>query len=191
MSTTSQPTTGTVLRRQKDGTRIPVPCPQSIMDYNMFMGGVDWGDQVCGYYSCRMKCRKFYKYIFHFLLDVAITNAFILQKHYCRADSPHKTILEFRLKLAKELIGDYYSQRRPGRGAGVIRSLPLRHFPTTIPVDDPTQKTKHKRGRCARCLDKKKIRVDSSWYCPECDVWLCHTGEKTTDCFLLWHSSRV
>ena len=155
----------------------------------MFMGGVDRGDQARCYYTCRTKCRKFYKYIFHFLLDVSIANAFILQKHYCR-DSPNKTILEFRLQLAKELIEDYCSRRRPGRGAGVIRSLPLRHFPV-IPVDDPTQKAKHKRGRCAHCLDKKKIRVDSSWYCPEYNVWLCHTGEKSSDCFLAWHSSHV
>ena len=28
------------------------------------MGGVDRGDQVRGYYSCRTKCRKFYKFIF-------------------------------------------------------------------------------------------------------------------------------
>ena len=80
MFTTSQPEGSSVLRRQKDGTRIPVPCPQSIIDYNNFMGGVDRGDQVRGYYSCRTKCRKFYKYIFHFLLDVTITNAYILQK---------------------------------------------------------------------------------------------------------------
>ena len=66
MSTTSQPDGGSVLRQQKDGTRIPVPCPLSIIDYNNFMGGVDRGDQVRGYYSCRTKCRKFYKYIFHF-----------------------------------------------------------------------------------------------------------------------------
>ena len=175
MATTSQPTTGTVLRHQKDGSRIPVPCPQSIIDYNMFMGGVDRGDQVRGYYSCRTKCRKFYKYIFHFLFDVAITNSFILQKHFCQ-DSRHKNILDFRLQLAKELIGEYCSRRRPGRGAGVIRSLPLRHFPTTIPLDTTTKLAKHKRERCAHCRDS---RVDSSWYCPECQVWLCHTGDKT------------
>ena len=46
MSTTAQPETGTVLRRQKDGTRISVPCPLSIIDYNMYMGQVDRGDQV-------------------------------------------------------------------------------------------------------------------------------------------------
>ena len=70
MSTTSQPETGTVLRWQKDGTRVTVPCPL-LINYNQFMGGIDRGDQVRGFYTCRTKCRKFYKYIFHFLLDVA------------------------------------------------------------------------------------------------------------------------
>ena len=73
MSTTSQPSaTGTVLRRQKDGTRLSVPCPEAILTYNQYMGGVDRGDQLRGYYSCKVKSRKFYKYIFYFLLDVSM-----------------------------------------------------------------------------------------------------------------------
>ena len=126
-STTSQPETGTVLRRQKDGTRVTVPCPLLIITYNQFMGGVDRGDQVRGYYSCRTKCRKFYKYIFHFLLDVAITNAYILQKGYC-SSAPFSTFKPFWLQLASELIGDFCSRRRVGRAAVcVFRTLPLRH----------------------------------------------------------------
>ena len=108
-------------RKTVPGSQSPV---QSTIDYNMFMGGVDRGDQLRGYYHCRTKCRKFYKYIFYFLFDAAITNAFILQKHFCR-NPPHKTILEFRLQLAKELIGNYCSGLRPGCGASVVRSLPL------------------------------------------------------------------
>ena len=127
MSTTSQPQSTNVLRRQKDGLRISVPCPMSVLDYNTYMGSVDRGDQVRGYYSCRMKCRKFYKYIFHFLLDVAITNAFILQKGYCE-DAPFSSIKEFELKLASELIGDYCSRKRAGRSGGVVCSLALRQF---------------------------------------------------------------
>ena len=50
----------TVLRTQKDGTRIPVPCPTACAEYNKYMGGVDHGDQLRGYYHVRMKCRKFY-----------------------------------------------------------------------------------------------------------------------------------
>ena len=43
--------TGDVLRRQRDGTRTVIPCHQSIINYNMFIGGVDRGDQLQGYYK--------------------------------------------------------------------------------------------------------------------------------------------
>ena len=142
--------TGSGLRRQKNGSRIAVTCPTAIISYKQHMGDVDRGDQMRGYYSCRTRCRKFYKYIFHFLLDVSITNAFILQKYYC----PNKSfqhVKDFRLQLAKELIGDYCSRKRAGRGVGTMcpLPLPLRHFPSKIPVDEgSTGLDKHKRGRC-------------------------------------------
>jgi hypothetical protein len=64
-STTSQPSaTGMVLRRQKDGTLVSVLCPEAIIMYNQSMGGVDRGDQFRGYLNCKVKSRKFYKYIF-------------------------------------------------------------------------------------------------------------------------------
>ena len=82
LSTTSQPVaTGTVHRQKKDGSRAPVECPDNIILYNKYMGGIDRGDQLRGCYCCRTKSRKFYKYQFYFLFDVAITNAFILYKH--------------------------------------------------------------------------------------------------------------
>ena len=80
MSSSTQP--GEVQRRQKDGSKISVPCPAAIVTYNRFMAGVDRGDQLRGYYSCRTKSRKFYRYIFHFLFDVSVTNAFILWKYF-------------------------------------------------------------------------------------------------------------
>ena len=190
MSTSSQPEMGSVLRRQKDGSRITVPCLMSIVEYSNFMGGVDRGDQVRGYYSCRTKCRKFYKYIFHFLLDIAITKAFILQKGYCES-VPFKTIKEFRLQLAIELIGDYCSRQRAGRSGGVVSSLSLRHFPTTIPGNNSNEKAKYKRALCHRCYSWSKGSIYTSWYCPECQVWLCHTGEQRADCFMLWHAQHL
>ncbi len=76
LSTTSQPiATDTVLRRQKDGSRIPVTCPESIIIYNKHMGGVDRGDQLRGYYS---KSRKFYKYVYYFLFFFIIFFFFFL-----------------------------------------------------------------------------------------------------------------
>ena len=131
MSTNCQPNdAGSVLRRQLDGSRLPVPCPASILSYK-FMGGVDHGDQLRGYYSCRTKSQKFYKYIFTFLLDVAITNAFILMKHHTSSNK-FVNIKSFRIELAKKLIGDCSSRHRRGRGGSIVRSLPYRHFPVRL-----------------------------------------------------------
>ena len=140
----------TVLRGQKDGSRRPVPCPTSCAVYNEFMGGVDMGDQLRGYYHMRMKCRKFYQYVAKFLLDVAITNAFVL---YCDAHRDVEIpVLNFRDVLAKQLVGDYCSRRRPGRSSNLIRTLPLRHYP--LKVSKPGGG--FKRGRCALHMERKK-----------------------------------
>ena len=180
MSTTSQPSaTGTVLRRQRDGTRVSVPCPEAILTYNRNMGGVDRGDQLRGYYNCRVKSRKFYKYIFYFLFDVAITNAFILYKNF-HSSPVYNTIKKFRMQLARELIGDYSARYRAGRGGGMIRPLPLQHFP--LKIEKNTSEPERKRRRCARCSERNK-RTQTSWFCRECGVFLCHTGECHTDFF--------
>ena len=187
MSTTSQPeTTGTVLRRQRDGTRVSVPCLEAIISYNQNMGGVDRGDQLRGYYNCKVKSRKFYKYIFYFLLDVSITNAFILYKNF-RSSPTFKTIKKFWLQLARELIGGYTSRCRAGPGGGVIRPLPLQHFPLKINKDQCEPERKRRRVRCSQ----HKKRTQTSWFCRECGVFLCHTGDAATDCFLKWHKDRM
>ena len=66
-----------VLRKKKDGTQTTVNCPQSISLYNKFIEGVDHNDQLRGYYHVRLKCRKYYKYVFWFLFDVAVINNYI------------------------------------------------------------------------------------------------------------------
>ena len=62
-----------------------LPTPQL---YNKYMGGVD---QLCGYYSVRLKARE----------NVAITNCYILSRHH--TNSRTKTVKDFRANLAKEL----------------------------------------------------------------------------------------
>ena len=186
MSTTCQPSeSGTVQRKQKDGSRVEVPCPASIILYNKFMGGVDRGDQLRGYYRCRTKSRKFYKYIFFFLLDVAITNAHILMKT-STSSCPFKGVKSFRIQLAKDLIGEYCSRRRRGRGGTVIHPLPFRHYP--IRLGDSNDGPRHQCGPCALHRNIHHRRVLSTWYCRECGEWLCHSGEPSSDCFMQWHT---
>ena len=61
MASNCQPAgVGSVLRRQQDGSRIPVTCPESIICYNDYMGGVDRGDQLRGYYNKNKKILQVY-----------------------------------------------------------------------------------------------------------------------------------
>ena len=187
MFTNAQPSApASVLRRQKDHTRTPISCPEAVLLYNKYMGGVDRGDQLRGYYACRTKSRKFYRYIFYFLFDVAITNAHILQKNFC-PDNVYNNVKEFRLQLARELMGDYSSRCRAGRRPSQITTLPLRHFPMRIP--DESHSKNFKGGRCAHCK-MSHCRKDTTWFCRECEVWLCHNGDMHGNCFLQWHKGR-
>ena len=136
--------------------------------------------------TCRTKSRKFYRYIFYFLFDVAITNAHILQKSFC-PDNVYKNVKEFRLQLARELMGDYSSRCRAGRRPSQITTLPLRHFPIRIPHESHSKN--FKGGRCAHCK-MSHCRKDTTWFCRECEMWLCHNGDMHGDCFLQWHKGR-
>ena len=83
------------------------------------MAGIDLGDQKRGYYKCRSKSRKFYKYIFIFLLGVAINNAYILDEHY-KPTTECRSLKDFQIILGTELILDYSTRRRRGRVGGEI-----------------------------------------------------------------------
>ena len=122
------------------------------------MGGVDRDDQLWGYYNCRTKSHKFYKYIFYFIFDVTITNAFILYKHF--HPSPFKTIKEFHLQLAWTPIGDYCSRRWAGHCGGSILPLQLQHYP--LKVSAKSSPAKNEKG--TMCI-LHSAPPDSSWYC--------------------------
>ena len=50
LSTMCDPcTTQTVERKQKDASKITIPCPEAVVVYNKYMGGVDQGDQLRHY----------------------------------------------------------------------------------------------------------------------------------------------
>ena len=128
LSTLSQPgETATVSRREKDGSKVSDSCPSAITTYTKYMGGVDLGDQLRKYYSVRLKCNKNYKYIFWFLFDVCITNAFILSK-FCTTTTPTSVNQEklkgFRVRLAKSLIGNYNSRQRGRRRSSTTAERP-------------------------------------------------------------------
>ena len=192
--------TRTAQRKQKDGSRISVQCTDAVVLYNKYMAGVDKGDQMRQYYRVRTKCTKNYKYIFWFLFDVAVTNAYILSL-FTPTSMPitHQRHKAFRLKLADQLVSNYNNRKRLGRP----RSLPA-HLPPELPPSHesgpPCQASRtalhlpsrREKRRCMYCSQYRTPpqRHTVVWYCKECPGTpsLCLTGnEDGSDCFRLWH----
>lgn len=162
----------TVTRKLGDGSSTIVRCPKSVKLYNQYMGGVDLADQLRNTYSCsRKSAHKWYMRLFWFLLETSIVNAFILMQ-----ESPNNTPArsktqkklahrEFRLKLAKHLIGTYTARQIAGRPSCVepISRFTDRHFPIEL---DST-------ATCVHCSSKHN-RKRTKFGCRPCgNVHLC------------------
>ena len=169
-----------ISRKQKDGTSIIVKCPEAIVQYNAKMGGVDRNDQLRGYYNIQIKSRKSYKYLFFAAVDVAITNSYIMSKSF--PNLRKKTLKDFRLSLASELIGEYSSRKRGGRPSlqRPVKCFCSTHFPT---------KADKRRNRCHYCVKYLNKHRQTVWQCKDCNLFFCHTG-KDDDCFYLYHTQH-
>ena len=154
---------------------------------------MDRGDQLRHYYQLRLKSRKVYKYIFWFLVDVSIANTFVLHQNNTSTSTSLSPFKAFRLELAKGLIGDYNRRKRAAPTAAPVvprprRPTSLAHFPLRRP-------TGNKKG-IARCwysshIRRPPLRRETMWYCGECDLYLCHTGVRETDCFMAHHDALL
>ena len=101
-----------VTRRRRVGANfanVEINRPPSIGLYCSFFY---LSDQHRSYYTVSMRRHVKWKYIFHFFLDIAVINAWPLQ---CQLLQRPLTNLQFRLQLAKGLIGNYSSCRWQGR----------------------------------------------------------------------------
>ena len=195
-------------RKQRDGTVRMIPCPTAVDTYNKFMNGVDRGDQVKNYYRVRLKCNKYYKYIFWFMFDVAITNAYILSDFIptTLTTLSSNSQKNFRLSLASKLIGSYSSRKRPGRPRNCsVTPNPPPLLPTPDDGGPPRSQISRmhlhlpSHGRSKRCVYCQKyrtpaVRKESVWHCQECpgQPTLCLTGKADgTDCFRIWHTALL
>ena len=167
-----------VNRKQKDGTIQKIKCPKLVASYNKFMGGVDKNDQMKSYYTIPVAGKKWWSRIFFDLLDRAIYNSFLLEQ-----ESPNhakRSQKDFRIDLAKQLIGNFTSRRKRGRPSDEL--LLARHVERYFPDFLPTNENgKRKERRCKVCYSHG-VNKKTSYYCADCDVGLC-----VAPCFRLFH----
>ncbi|KAL8576039.1 hypothetical protein ACOMHN_052057 [Nucella lapillus] len=152
------------------------PKPVAIQQYTDHFNAVDKNDQMRSYYGIANKARKFWKYIFWFIVDVSMINAFVLYKEARGGPRPKPmTHLEFHLEVARELVRNYTSRKRQ---ASFPASSPLAPKEPRPRHEISNIKTKHGKRLCVVCKQrgvtkssgKKKQTV---FECPICNVALC------------------
>ena len=172
----------TVLRRLKDGSRQSVKCPTTVKLYNQFMGGVDMADARRKSYSCSRRSRRWWLRLFYFLVDLSVTNSYILAQE--SPLFPKMGLKEYILSLAEELLAKHNSRKRPGR---ILLDAPPsarfceRHFPSKC--ETPRS--------CRYCSNSSTGpgRKRTCFTCEECDpqnpIHLC-----PYPCFKLYHTKE-
>jgi hypothetical protein len=94
----------TVLRRQEDGTRAIVPCPNVVKVYNANMLGVDKHNQLREQYQASTRSKKWWVSLADNLISTATTNAYILYHNFGSNQLAH---FDFLVNVAHKLAGDF------------------------------------------------------------------------------------
>jgi hypothetical protein len=63
-----------------DNTRKEMNCPNIVQVYNKHMGGMDLLDSLLGLYRIHIRSKKWYHRLFFHMLDVIISNAWLLYR---------------------------------------------------------------------------------------------------------------
>ena len=92
----------TVQRKEKDGSKVIVSCPDVVSDYNEHMGGVDKHDMLRNLYGTDRKYKKWWHRIFFGIIDMAIINTYLLYVN--NACNKPITLLNFYREVAQGLM---------------------------------------------------------------------------------------
>uniref|UniRef100_A0AAV2JMM5 PiggyBac transposable element-derived protein domain-containing protein n=1 Tax=Knipowitschia caucasica TaxID=637954 RepID=A0AAV2JMM5_KNICA len=152
--------------------------PIAVGEYNSYMGGVDTSDQMLGTNSVHRKTRRWYITVFQHLLDIAVTNSFIIAKELSKTRSERlPTRQDFQEELAASLIG--VPRKTQPRKPLVLTN----HFAVpTSSTQSKNQRASMGRGQCVLC------KRSTPWKCEDCDVGLCLQLDR--NCFRMYHMSE-
>lgn len=164
-----------VRRKIRNGSKINVGCPKVVEVYNKTMGGVDKFDQYHERYAIGRRSTKWWHRIFYYLIDLAIVNTYLLWQ----LQHPQCDHLNFRLKLARQLINGYTSRKSRGRPPNFVKiSTPEDVRLANVGVHMPI---KNKNNRRCKMCSSKSTENRTRFTCSFCKVPLCITENR--ECF--------
>ena len=146
------------------------------------MGGVDLLDQKVAAYKLDRKCSggRYYLRLFFDLMDISVVNSHIIYKEL---NPKGMELLDFKIVLAKSLVGTYNSRSRNTPASHVSRREVL---PASVPLHLPViQQT---RGKCRYCYTGG---IENKTYikCNTCGVFLCLiSGNNPRNLFANFHT---
>lgn len=149
-----------------------IPQPASITEYNKMMGGVDLSDMLRSMYAASLKCRRFYIYIFMYLLHLAARNAWIYHRMCCNGQET-LPLADFLEEVARGLM--YAKPKKP------TKKLSL---PTKVQTTKHLPFSQQYIGNCNFCTNAIK-RHRTKIKCVTCDKFFCCTAER--NCFFQAH----
>ena len=173
-----------VLRRVKDqSAKAPISCPAIVKECNAGMGGVDLLDQRTAAYKLDRKSSngRYYLRLFFDLLDIAVVNSHVVFK---ALNPKGMELLDFKIVVAKYLIGSYNSRSRNAPSTHISHREVL---PASVPLHSPVLQTA--RGKCRYCYN---AGLENKTYiqCNKCGVYLCLiSGTSSRNCFSLFHTN--
>jgi len=202
-----------VKRKEKNGSSVEVSCPDFVVQYNNFMNGVDAHDQLrLQRYSVQRSLisKKYYKSLFYGLFDMALVNAYIVHKLYCKSKGEKPmSHADFRVLLHTQLLtltAETFSESQPTPVPTDSNAPPstgsarvTAHHLEFADDKQPCGKVRYRVCKVCSLLhtDLAKPVNKTRAFCSECStemsrVFLCDRirstdGTNQMTCFQIWH----
>lgn len=174
--------------------KVEVPCPNVIKEYNGKMGGIDKSDMLTHLYKTPMRARRWYMRLFGYVIDLCVSNAWILYKRDCLSMGEKPMPLKrFRLEiscfarcqktLASRVTRASPTQPMAAPRRGIRTQLP--HLNKRFDYSQPHLPIfTVNRQTCKHCSSKSNIHR-SRWVCSVCQIALCLSDSR--NCFRPFH----
>jgi len=173
LSTLSDPAVIVDAQRRVGSAIVPIHQPQSVCQYNKYMGGVDLHDQMRMKYDVGRNGKKWWKYLFWFLVNCCAVNAYIVYRSVSRRTTSRKRFrqLDFRMELVRDLVAGFTKRKRPASEPTYVGLVHQENVHGHVHGKLPGPKR-----RCRYHLKQLQQRRETVYGCTVCNVHLCKDG---------------